>query len=103
MKIAYQKIDMNWYEQLKFFFYKDVYSYFNKVSVTTLDEFKKKNKHCQLTHLGQEIYHIQSRKFVSIWRNWIWTGVNKISDLKFMDGKLDENYISENWILRKHS
>ena len=26
-------------------------------------------------------------------RNWIRSGVNRISDLEFIDGKLDENYI----------
>ena len=33
------------------------------------------------------------RKVLLLLRNWIRSGVNRISDLEFIDGKLDENYI----------
>ena len=40
------------------------------------------------------------KKCVLLLRNWIRSGVNRISDLKFVDGKLDEKhiYISEDWV-----
>ena len=74
-------------------FYKDVLCCFNKVFVSSFDEFKE-NIVNQCIWGNTYITCRQGNKKCALFlRNWTHSGVNKISDLKFIDGKLNENYI----------
>ena len=74
-------------------FYKDVLLCYNKVYVKEINEFRHNigdqciwaNKFIVLPN--------KKRKSVLFLRNWIRSGVNKIADLKFIDGKLDVDFI----------
>ena len=74
-------------------FYKDVFCCFNKVFVSTLDEFKENIVNQCIWGNKFITFRQGNKKCVLFLRNWIRSGVNKISDLKFIDGKLNENYI----------
>ena len=74
-------------------FYKDVFRCFNKVFVSTLDEFKENIVNQCIWGNKFITFGQGNKKCVLFLRNWIRSGVNKISDLKFIDGKLNENYI----------
>ena len=74
-------------------FYKDVFCCFNKVFVSTLDEFKENIVNQCIWGNKFITFRQGNKKCVLFLRYWIRSGVNKISDLKFIDGKLNENYI----------
>ena len=74
-------------------FYRDVLLCFNKSFVSFEQEFTDDigrqciwgNKHVSVRK--------RSKKCVLFLRNWIRSGVNKIGDLRFVDGKLDIHYM----------
>ena len=66
---------------------------FNEVFVTTLDEFKENIVNQCIWGNKFISFRQGNKKSVLFLRNWIRSGVNRISDLEFIDGKLDENYI----------
>ena len=74
-------------------FYRDVLLCFNKSFVGSEQEFTDDigrqciwgNKHVSVRK--------RSKKCVLFLRNWIRSGVNKIGDLRFVDGKLDIHYM----------
>ena len=74
-------------------FYKSVLYCFNDVFVSDLLTFKENIVNeciwCNKFFTFKQVV----KKCVLVLRNWIRSGVNRISDLKFVDGKLDENYI----------
>ena len=74
-------------------FYKDVFRCFNKVFVSTLDEFKENIVNQCIWGNKFITFRQGNKKCVLFLRIWIRSGVNKISDLKFINGKLNENYI----------
>ena len=73
-------------------FYKSVFCCFNDVFVSDLETFK--DNIVNECIWGNKFITIRQgvKKCVLFLRNWIRSGVNKISDLKFVDGKL-EKYI----------
>ena len=68
-------------------------SSFNEVFVTTLDEFKENIVNQCIWGNKFISFRQGNKKSVLFLRNWIRSGVNRVSDLEFIDGKLDENYI----------
>ena len=74
-------------------FYKDVFCCFNKVFVCTLDKFKENIVNQCIWGNKFIMLRQGNKKCVLFLRNWIRSGVKRISDLKFIDGKLNENYI----------
>ena len=73
-------------------FYKDVLLCFNKAYTVNAEEFKENIfDHCLW---GNKYIIVRKRKTkcALFFRNWIRSGVNKVSDLQFIDGKLNVNY-----------
>ena len=74
-------------------FYKEVLTAFNQAFVTDLEGFKQNLADQYIW--GNKFVSVRKRntKCVLFLRNWIRSGVNKIGDLKFLDGKLDTDFI----------
>ena len=74
-------------------FYKEVLTAFNQAFVTDLEGFKQNLADQYIW--GNKFASVRKRntKCVLFLRNWIRSGVNKIGDLKFEDGKLDTDFI----------
>ena len=74
-------------------FYKEVLTAFNQAFVTDLEGFKQNLADQYIW--GNKFVSVRKRytKCVLFLRNWIRSGVNKIGDLKFVDGKLDTDFI----------
>ena len=74
-------------------FYKEAIQYYNKIHVTNLTDFKHNIANQPIW--GNKFITIKhgKRKNILFFRDWIRSGVRKISDLRFRDGVLDENYI----------
>ena len=76
-------------------FYKEIVIYYNKVYVTD-------SKHFEQNILSQPIWgnkfittKNKHKKKVLFLRNWIRSGVNKLEDLRFINGVLDETHIHQ--------
>ena len=74
-------------------FYKSVFCCFNDVFVSDLETFKENIVNECIWGNKFITFRQGVKKCVLFLRNWIRSGVNRISDLKFVDGKLDEKYI----------
>ena len=74
-------------------FYREVLCCFNRAFVTDIDGFKEDIANQCIW--GNKFICVRKRstKNVLFLRNWIRSGVNKIGDLKFVDGKLDTDFI----------
>ena len=74
-------------------FYQEVFIHFNNACVCDLDEFKWNIS--QQCIWGNQFITVKRgrKKCVLFLRNWIRSGVNGIKDLRFVDGKLDENFV----------
>ena len=74
-------------------FYKEVLIAFNSAFTTDIEGFKENiSEQCIW---GNKFLCIRKRnhKCVLFLRNWIRSGVNRIGDLRFLDGKLDTNFM----------
>ena len=83
------------FHQLRYLsqFYQDVIISYNKAFVTEKDGFLEDiADHCLW---GNKFFVTKrkNKKMVLFLRNWIRSGVNYVRDLKFVDGKLDENFV----------
>ena len=74
-------------------FYREVLCCFNRAFVTDVDGFK--DDIANQCIWGNKFICIRKRstKSVLFLRNWIRSGVNRVGDLKFVDGKLNIDYI----------
>ena len=74
-------------------FYKEVVMCYNRVYVTDLKTFEQ-SIHSQPIWGNKFITtKYRHKNKVLFLRNWIRSGINKIGDLRFVNGELDENYI----------
>ena len=74
-------------------FYKDVIVCYNKVFVNDINDFRDNISNQCIWGNKYIVVRKKKRKSVLFLRNWIRSGINKIRDLQFIDGKLDVDYI----------
>ena len=77
-------------------FYSDVIKCYNLAHVTDINEFKQNIYNEYIWGNKFITRNTRHKKTVLFFRNWIRSGVRKISQLKFIDGILDEKHIYEN-------
>ena len=74
-------------------FYKEVLTAFNNTFTTDIEGFKENI--AEQCIWGNKFLCVRKRNYkcVLFLRNWIRSGVNRIGDLRFVDGKLDTNFM----------
>ncbi len=77
-------------------FYRDVLLSYNRAFVTDETYFKDNIKDQSLWGNKFIVIRQNNRNMVLFLRNWIRSGVNKVRDLSFIDGKLDETFVYQN-------
>ena len=70
-------------------FYKDVLACFNKAFIKEREEFVTGIREEYLWGNNFTVKARHGKNMALFFRNWIRSGVNKVSDLHFVDGKLD--------------
>lgn len=76
-------------------FYLEVFKAYNKAYVTDLQTFET-NIRGEIIWANKFITkNIGKKKNVLFLRNWIRSGIVHVSDLRFINGRLDENYVYE--------
>jgi len=74
-------------------FYRDVFTNYNKACICDLDTFKLQIYEQCIWGNKFIILRRGNKKCALFLRNWIRSGIIKISDLEFIDGILDENFV----------
>ena len=94
------KLNMNFDESIIFNelkkthpFYKEVLLCYNKVYVTTEEEFKNDIYNQPLWGNKFINVKVRTKNKVLFLQNWIRSGINYVNDLRFVDGCLDENFL----------
>ena len=83
-------------------FYKEVLMAFNNTFTTDIEGFKENI--AEQCIWGNKFLCVRKRNYkcVLFLRNWIRSGVNRIGDLRFVDGKLDTNFMYQKITQRRN-
>ena len=83
-------------------FYKEVFASYNTAFVKTKESFISGIQDECLWGNKFFIHRINGKNKVLFLRNWIRSGVNKVSDLQFIDGELDMNFMYDRIMYRSN-
>ena len=74
-------------------FYRKIFTSFNSAFATQAQQFEESIMNQTLWNNKHITKNIGKKKETLFFRNWVRSGVNKVRDLKFVNGVLDEEYI----------
>ena len=83
-------------------FYKEVFASYNTAFVKTKESFISGIQDECLWGNKFFVHRINGKNKVLFLRNWIRSGVNKVSDLQFIDGELDMNFMYDRIMYRSN-
>ena len=83
-------------------FYKEVFASYNEVFVQTEESFLRGIHDECLWGNKFFVHRINGKKKVLFLRNWVRSGVNKVSDLQFIGGELDMNFMYDRIMYRSN-
>ena len=83
-------------------FYKEVFASYNEVFVESEESFLRGIHDERLWENKFFVHGINGKNKVLFLRNWVRSGVNKVSDLQFIDGELDMNFMYDRIMYRSN-